>query len=78
MLLVLAFALIVVAGCGGVSESGGDGAKLTLVAYSTPREVYADLTEDFAKTDGREGRDVRGVLRELRRAEPGRGGRTPG
>ena len=54
-LLVLAFALIVVAGCGGVSESGGDGAKLTLVAYSTPREVYADLTESFAKTDAGKG-----------------------
>ena len=39
------------AGCGGTSDlTGGDGAKLTLVAYSTPREVYAQLTKDFAKT----------------------------
>jgi sulfate/thiosulfate-binding protein len=50
-LLILAVALMLLAACGGVSESGGDGAKLTLVAYSTPREVYADLTEEFAKTD---------------------------
>jgi sulfate/thiosulfate-binding protein len=40
----------VVAGCGGTSEAAGDGSKLTLVAYSTPREVYAQLTKDFAKT----------------------------
>jgi sulfate transport system substrate-binding protein len=41
------------AGCGGVSEeSGGEGGaeRLTLVAYSTPREVYEQLTEDFAGT----------------------------
>jgi sulfate/thiosulfate transport system substrate-binding protein len=50
-LLILAVALMLLAACGGTSsESGGDGAKLTLVAYSTPREVYADLTEEFAKT----------------------------
>jgi sulfate/thiosulfate transport system substrate-binding protein len=41
-----------VAGCGGgdTSGSGADGAKLTLVAYSTPREVYEDLIPAFAKT----------------------------
>jgi sulfate/thiosulfate transport system substrate-binding protein len=44
-----------VTGCGGVSEAAGDGAKLTLVAYSTPREVYAQLTKDFAKTDAGKG-----------------------
>ena len=50
--LIVAVALLLVAGCGGTSsESSGDGAKLTLVAYSTPREVYAQLTKDFAKTD---------------------------
>jgi sulfate/thiosulfate transport system substrate-binding protein len=56
--LILAFAAIAVAAlvtaCGGTSEdsaeAGSDGAKLTLVAYSTPREVYAQLTKDFAKT----------------------------
>jgi sulfate transport system substrate-binding protein len=45
----------VVAGCGGVSDAAGDGSKLTLVAYSTPREVYAKLTKSFAKTDAGKG-----------------------
>jgi sulfate/thiosulfate transport system substrate-binding protein len=55
-ILILAFALLLVAGCGGTSsDSGGDGAKLTLVAYSTPREVYAQLTKDFATTDAGKG-----------------------
>jgi sulfate/thiosulfate transport system substrate-binding protein len=40
-----------VTGCGGTSEAAADGSKLTLVAYSTPREVYAQLTKDFAETD---------------------------
>ncbi|MDQ3777265.1 MAG: sulfate ABC transporter substrate-binding protein [Actinomycetota bacterium] len=57
--LLLGLALLG-AGCGGASEesaeAGSDGAKLTLVAYSTPREVYAQLTKDFARTDA--GRDV--------------------
>jgi sulfate/thiosulfate transport system substrate-binding protein len=41
---------VLVAGCGGVSEASADGKKLTLAAYSTPREVYAQLTKSFAKT----------------------------
>jgi sulfate/thiosulfate-binding protein len=40
-----------VAACGGTSEAAGESSKLTLVAYSTPREVYAQLTDAFAKTD---------------------------
>jgi sulfate transport system substrate-binding protein len=44
-----AFAFLA-AGCGGVSEASADGAKLTLVAYSTSREVYAELTKGFGKT----------------------------
>jgi sulfate/thiosulfate transport system substrate-binding protein len=44
-----------VTGCGGTSEAAGEGAKLTLVAYSTPREVYAQLTKDFAASDVGEG-----------------------
>jgi sulfate/thiosulfate transport system substrate-binding protein len=47
-----------VAGCGGTSETSGGadgGAKLALVAYSTPREVYAQLTKDFAATPAGEG-----------------------
>jgi sulfate/thiosulfate transport system substrate-binding protein len=46
-------------GCGGQStdatSAGGAGeggeTTLALVAYSTPREVYAQLTQDFAATD---------------------------
>jgi sulfate/thiosulfate-binding protein len=61
--LILALAAIAVAAlvtaCGGTSEdsaeAGSDGAKLTLVAYSTPREVYSQLTKDFAKTDAGKG-----------------------
>jgi sulfate/thiosulfate transport system substrate-binding protein len=45
----------IVTACGGTSAESGDGAKLTLVAYSTPREVYAQLTKDFAKTDAGKG-----------------------
>jgi sulfate/thiosulfate-binding protein len=37
---------LLLAGCGGVSEAGGDN-KLTLVAYSTPREAYGKLLSDF-------------------------------
>jgi sulfate/thiosulfate transport system substrate-binding protein len=44
-----------VSGCGGTSEAAADGSKLTLVAYSTPREVYAQLTKDFAATGAGEG-----------------------
>src|SRR5918998_3278717 len=52
----LAAALLVsAAGCGGQSsERGGGGGgddELTLVAYSTPREVYEQLTKDFAATE---------------------------
>ena len=49
-------ALLLAAGCGGTSsttggEEGASGGKLTLVAYSTPREVYEQLTGDFGATD---------------------------
>ena len=38
-------------GCGGTSEAGaGSGDRLTLVAYTTPREVYEVLIPAFAKT----------------------------
>ena len=50
----LALAALVTA-CGGTSEAAGEGSKLTLVAYSTPREVYAQLTDSFAKTDAGKG-----------------------
>ena len=53
--LILAALALALVGCGGVSEASSDGSKLTLASYSTPREVYAQLTKDFAKTDGGKG-----------------------
>ena len=47
--LLVAGALLA-AGCGGSGGSGG-GDKLTLVAYSTPREAYEQLIPGFQKTD---------------------------
>jgi sulfate transport system substrate-binding protein len=39
------------AGCGGSSSDGaGGGGDVTLVAYSTPREAYEELTKAFAET----------------------------
>jgi sulfate/thiosulfate transport system substrate-binding protein len=51
-LLLLAAAA---AGCGGPAEEGeaaggSDGAKLSLVAYSTPKEAYEELIPAFQKT----------------------------
>jgi sulfate/thiosulfate transport system substrate-binding protein len=51
---VLAVALLA-AGCGGTSDaeggaSGSGSTKLSLAAYSTPREAYAELIPAFAKT----------------------------
>jgi sulfate/thiosulfate transport system substrate-binding protein len=55
LVLILAAVALALVGCGGVSEASSDGSKLTLVAYSTPREVYAKLTKDFAKTGAGKG-----------------------
>src|SRR3954470_1814592 len=52
----LAAALVAtVAGCGGSSSASGSGGdKLSLVAYSTPKEAYAALIPAFNKTsDGK-------------------------
>jgi sulfate/thiosulfate transport system substrate-binding protein len=50
----LAGAVAILTACGGTSDreaAGADGSEtLTLVAYSTPREVYEQLTEAFAAT----------------------------
>src|SRR5215210_8880442 len=46
---------LALAACGGVSDAAGKGGKLTLVAYSTPREVYGQLAKDFAKTGAGKG-----------------------
>jgi sulfate transport system substrate-binding protein len=51
---------VVAAGCGGPPEEGasasGGGAKLSLVAYSTPKEAYEELIPAFQKTS--EGKGV--------------------
>ena len=53
---LLAAGMLVASGCGGGSGgSGGGGGKLTLVAYSTPREAYEQLIADFQKTDAGRG-----------------------
>ncbi len=46
--VVLAAAALVATGCGA---TGGGGTRLSLVAYSTPREAYAALIPAFQKTD---------------------------
>jgi sulfate/thiosulfate transport system substrate-binding protein len=53
---LLAVASLALAACGGSSESSGDGNELSLVAYSTPREAYEELTSLFRETE--EGEDV--------------------
>jgi sulfate transport system substrate-binding protein len=52
----------VVAGCGGPAEESGSaasgdggGAKLSLVAYSTPKEAYGELIPAFQKTSAGKG-----------------------
>ena len=49
---LLAAGMLLAAGCGGGS-GGGD--KLTLVAYSTPREAYEQLIPAFQKTEAGKG-----------------------
>ncbi|MEJ7652823.1 MAG: hypothetical protein WKH64_05505 [Chloroflexia bacterium] len=46
--LILVLALPLLAACQG---SGQSESKLTLVAYSTPREAYEDIVPAFGKTD---------------------------
>jgi sulfate transport system substrate-binding protein len=58
LLLVLALGLTIATGCGGggtaAGAEGGE-AKLTLVAYSTPREAYEEIIPAFQKTGEGEG-----------------------
>src|SRR2546423_11092412 len=48
-LLALGALALALSACGGSSASG-DGAKLSLVAYSTPQEAYQALIPAFQKT----------------------------
>ena len=47
----------VAAGCGGTGEESGagGGGSLSLVAYSTPKEVYEQVIPDFQKTEAGQG-----------------------
>src|ERR671912_827717 len=49
---LLAAGMLLAAGCGG---PGGGSGKLTLVAYSTPREAYEQLIPAFQKTEAGKG-----------------------
>jgi sulfate transport system substrate-binding protein len=52
---LLVAGMVLAAGCGGGSGGSGGGGKLTLVAYSTPREAYEALIPAFQKTDAGKG-----------------------
>src|SRR4030095_5485600 len=52
---LLAAGMLLAAGCGGGSGGSGGGGKLTLVAYSTPREGYEQLIPAVQKTDAGKG-----------------------
>src|SRR5215217_13912 len=54
---LLAAGMLLAAGC-GVGSGGSGGNKLTLVAYSTPREAYEQLIPAFQKTDAGKGISV--------------------
>ena len=61
--IALAIAALVATGCGGAADTkdataatgSGGGAKLALVAYSTPQVVYDELTPKFAATPAGKG-----------------------
>ena len=54
--VLLAMTALVAAGCASSGGSGGGGnARLSLVAYSTPREAYAALIPAFKKTEAGKG-----------------------
>src|SRR5215211_816215 len=48
VVLALVLASLILSGCGG-------GGSLTLVAYSTPREAYQQITSAFAETEAGQG-----------------------
>jgi sulfate transport system substrate-binding protein len=54
-LFLLALAAAVAIGCGGTSDASGGGGSLSLVAYSTPKEAYAQIIPAFQKTPGGKG-----------------------
>src|SRR5947209_2194386 len=53
--LTIVLVSLIISGCGVGSGDSGEGGTLSLVAYSTPREAYDELTSAFGKTEaGRE------------------------
>jgi sulfate/thiosulfate-binding protein len=55
VLLVMVFASLILSGCGGGAGEEGSGGSLTLVAYSTPREAYEQITSAFGETEEGQG-----------------------
>lgn len=55
--LIAALALTIVLGTAAACGGGDDESTLTLVAYTTPREVYEVLIPDFQKTEA--GKDIK-------------------
>ncbi len=47
--------IVLAAGCGGTSAGSGSDDRLTLAAYSTPREAYEELIPAFRRTRAGEG-----------------------
>lgn len=52
---LLSLFLIVLSGCGGGASGSRESAKLSLVAYSTPREAYGKIVPAFEKTSAGKG-----------------------
>jgi len=53
--LAVVFGALVLFGCGGGAGGQEGGGSLSLVAYSTPREAYEELTGAFAETEAGRG-----------------------
>jgi sulfate transport system substrate-binding protein len=53
--LAVVFGALVLFGCGGGAGGQEGGGTLSLVAYSTPREAYEELTGAFAETEAGQG-----------------------
>ncbi len=53
--LAVVFGALVLFGCGGGAGGQEGGGSLSLVAYSTPREAYEELTGAFAETEAGQG-----------------------
>jgi len=48
--VIVLLTAVVLAACGDSSDSSSGGGKLSLVAYSTPKEAYEEIIPAFAKT----------------------------